>query len=347
MPYELPPDPSTERRERITRWISFGFAAVLVALVTYFGYIAYEGSRQLTDAPNDNADCRTPAAFGWAYDPINYDASGDEALGAEPGPQACAVRGAPAGDALTASDGVGLAGWYIPSGSGTGPNGPTVVIAHGWGDNKSGMLGRAAHLHDAYNLVLFDFRNHGQSDAAATTQGVREASDLRAVLDWLEATHGPSEVAVLGVSMGGASALRAAVLDDRIDALVIESAHARLSHAAQARLARAGYPLAIPGSWAILLGTLLRTGEDVTTADPIASVTRLDERPLLLINGALDASIGLAAADDLFAAAEEAGVPVELRVCETAGHGQSEAACAEDYPGWVLGFLERALVAAG
>ena len=44
------------------------------------------------------------------------------------------------------------------------------------------MLDRAALLHDAYHLVLFDFRNHGQSGATATTQGVREARDLRAVL---------------------------------------------------------------------------------------------------------------------------------------------------------------------
>lgn len=345
MPYQLPPDPSTERRTRLTRWLSFAFAAVLVALVTYFGYVGYEGSRQLTDPPGRSADCRTPATLGWAYEAINYDIATDADLAAEADPTSCARQGALAGDAVGAG-GIGLAGWYIPAANGAGPTGPTVVMAHGWGSNKSNMLDRAALVHDAFNVLLFDFRNHGQSAAAATTQGVREADDLRAMIDWLEATKGPESIAVMGASMGGASALAEADRDERVDALVIESTHATLANAAQARLERAGYPLAMPGSWAILLGTLIRTGEDVSAADPIQAVKRLDDRPLLLIYGAADTSIGLTDGDDLLAAAIEAGSPAELHVCADAGHDQSSQACSADYGGWVLGFLERVLVPA-
>ncbi len=75
-------------------------------------------------------------------------------------------------------------------------------------------------------------------------------------------------------------------------AVVIESTHATLANAAQARLERSGYPLALPGSWAILLGSLIRTGEDVSAADPIRAVERLDERPLLIIDAGADDSIG-------------------------------------------------------
>ena len=42
-----------------------------------------------------------------------------------------------------------LAGWYVPSGSGSGPTGPTVILVHGWSSNKSTLLDRAALLHDA------------------------------------------------------------------------------------------------------------------------------------------------------------------------------------------------------
>lgn len=340
MPYQLPPDPSTERRTRVTRWLSFAFAAVLVALVAYFGYVGYEGSRQLTDPPTPAGDCRTPATVGWAYEALNYDIATDAELAAEADPTACAGQGAPAGDALVAGE-VGLAGWYVPAGNGVGPTAATVVMAHGWGSNKSQMLERAAVLHDAYNLVLFDFRNHGQSDEAATTQGVREASDLRAVLDWLEAAKGPDQIAVLGVSMGGASALAEADRDERVDALIIESTHATLASAAEARIERAGYPLAMPASWAVLLGTLIRTGEDVSSADPVQSVERLDDRPLLLVYGGADDSIGATDGDELLAAASAAGSPTELQVCAAAGHSQSDSTCPEDYAGWVLGFLGR------
>ena len=346
MPYQLPPDPSSERRARTTRWVSFAFAAVLVVLVAYFAYVGYEGSRQLTDAPTPSANCRTPAEFGWAYEAINYDIATDEALAAEADRGECSRQGATAGDEVQAPDGIGLAGWYIPAGDGSPSTGPTVLLTHGWGSNKSEMLDRAASLHDRYNLLLVDLRNHGQSQKAVTTQGVREAGDLRAMIDWLETSKGPQSVAVLGVSMGGATALAEADRDERVDALIVESTHATLANAAQARLEIAGYPLAMPGSWAILLGSLMRTGEDVSSVDPVQGVVRLDDRPLLLIHGAGDTAIGATAADDLYAAATEAGSPTELEICDAGGHGDCDKACPGEYPGWVLGFLERVLAPA-
>ena len=345
MPYELPTDPSTERRTRLTRWVSFAFAAVLVALVAYFAYVGYEGSRQLTDPPGPTADCRTPATMGWAYEAINYDFATDAELAAEADPTQCARQGAPAGDAVTVGD-IGLAGWYIPAGNGAGPTAPTLVITHGWGSNESNMLDRAVIVHDAYNLLIPDLRNHGQSSEAPTTQGVREADDLRAMIDWLEANKTPSQIALMGVSMGGATALVEADRDDRIVAVIVESTHASLANAAQARLERSGYPLALPASWAILLGSLVRTGEDVSSADPVQGVERLDDRPLLLIHAGSDNSIGPNDAEELLAAATEAGSPAELYVCAEAPHAQSRDTCPEDYAGWVLGFLQRVLVPA-
>jgi len=346
MPYQLPPQPLT-RRARITQWVTFGFAAVLVALVAYFGYVGYEGSRQFTEAPAPSTDCRTPQVFGWEYEAVNYDRSGDDALADEPDPTACTARGAPAGSEVTGAGGVGLAAWYIPAGNGAGPTAPTVVLVHGWGSSKHDMLDRASVLHGSYNLLIPDLRNHGQSGDAATTQGVREAGDLRAVIDWLETEKAPSAIAVLGVSMGGATALSEADRDERIDAVAVESTHATLANAIQARLDRAGYPLSMPGSWAILLGSLIRTGDDASSVDPTLTVTRLDDRPLLLVYGGADDTIGPSDAEDLRAAADEAGSPVELYVCAGAGHAASLEECPEAWAEAVLGFLERVIAPPG
>ncbi len=344
MPYELPPDPSTARRARIAQWVTFTFAAILVALVAYFGYVGYEGSRQFTDAPTPSTDCRTPASLGWEYEAINYDQGGDAALASEADPTNCVGRGPTAGDAVTGPGDVGLAGWYIPAASGAPSTAPTVILAHGWGSNKSAMLDRAALLHDTYHLVLFDFRNHGQSAGEMTTQGVREAGDVRAILDWLESQKGPDRIAIFGTSMGGASGLAAADRDERIDAIIVESTHATLANAIQARLELAGYPLSMPGSWAILLGSLFRTGEDASSVDPVLTVSRLEERPVLLVYGGADESIGETDPEDMESAAAEGGSEVELHVCEAAGHAGSPEACPEEYAGWVLGFLERHLL---
>ena len=347
MSFELPPDPGTERRTRIGQWVGYGFATVLVVLLAYLAYVGYEGSRQLTDHPDPSSDCRTPAVFGWTYEAVNYPIETDATLQAAEDPMDCAEQGAPAGDSLTSADGTRLAGWYIPSGSETGPTGPTVVMVHGWGSNKSEMLDRAAIIHDEYNLLIVDLRNHGQSEAAPTTQGVREASDVEAFVDWLEMTKAPEQIALLGASMGGVTALNEADGDERIDAVIIESTHATMANVIQARLEQAGYPLSLPGSWAVLLGTLARTGLDISSADAVQAIARLDDRPVLIVTGGQDETIPVQAADDLLAAAKEAGSPAELDVCEEAGHAESLETCPEDYAGWMLGFLERVLAPAG
>jgi pimeloyl-ACP methyl ester carboxylesterase len=343
MPYELPPDRRSLRRTRIAGWVTFAVAALLVALGTYLAYVAFEGSSQLTEPPFHSADCRTPATMGWEYEAINYDIATDAALAAETDPLQCSTQGATAGEALTARDGVPIAGWYIPAGTGAAPTAPTVVLTHGWGSNKSSLLDRAAVLHDRYNLVLFDLRNHGQSGDAMTTQGVAEQSDLRAVIDWLVDTKQPDQIAVLGVSMGGATAINEADDDDRIDAVILESTHATLANAAERRLARAGYPLSLPASWAILLGGLVRTGLDMSAVDPVQAVARFDERPLLVISGGADDAIGAADAQDLANAATESGSPITLQICPTAIHGNAPDACPAEYADWVLGFLEQSI----
>jgi pimeloyl-ACP methyl ester carboxylesterase len=342
MPYELPSPPPT-RRSRVTQRVTFLLAALLVILVAYFGYVGFEGSRQFTEAPAPSTDCRTPATMGWDYEAVNYDQSADVALADEPDPTNCTARSAPAGDEVTGPGAVGLAGWYIPAASGAASSAPTVVLVHGWGSSKHDMLDRAAVLHDRYHLLIPDLRNHGQSGDAQTTQGLREAGDLQAMLDWLEAEKAPTAIAVLGVSMGGATALAEANSDERVAGIIVESTHATLANAIQARLERAGYPLTLPGSWAILLGSLMRTGVDASTVDPVLGVQRLDTRPLQLVYGGADDTIGPDDATTLETAADEAGSAVDLAVCEEAGHADSLQVCPELWAEAVLGFLERVI----
>jgi pimeloyl-ACP methyl ester carboxylesterase len=344
MAFELPEEPGAARRAAIVRWISFALVVILIILLAYLGYVGFAGSARLAEAQSPSTDCRTPAlANGWTYEAINYDASTDAALADYPNPDDCPDQGADAGGRLVTGDGIRLAGWYIPAGNGMGPDGPTVVLAHGYQGNKSGMLGHAALLHDDYNLVLLDFRNHGQSSGDQTTQGTREQDDLRAVVDWLEQRKGPGRIALLGVSMGGASALAESIADDRIAAVILDSTHATLAAAIQARLEQAGYPLSLPGSWAVLLGSLIRTGEDVSAADPVQRVAHYGPRPLLIIEGGQDETIGPTDPEDLLAAARNAGADARLRICPSAGHAQSLRACAGEYRDWVLGFLSRSL----
>ena len=312
----------------------------LVAGIVYFGYLGWEGSDQLVNLNDPNLDCRTPAQIGIAYEAINYDIATDtELAGREPDMLHCAAPGAAPGEVLVSDDGVSLAAWYVPAASGIGPTGPTVVISHGYNDSKSGMLENVPFFHDAFNLVLFDYRNHNQSADSQTTQGINEQRDLTAVIDWLVATKGPDTIVVWGQSMGGHAAVNVVADDARIDALVLDSTHDRLEDVISKRVSNAGYPFGEVAYLPIALGTWLRTGVNVLGDDPITAIDDLGARPVLLVHAGADDTIDQSDAEELVDAAQAAGVDARLEVCPNAGHGQASEICAGDYRGWVDEFL--------
>ena len=100
-----------------------------------------------------------------------------------------------------------------------------------------------------------------RATATQSTQGALEQNDVRAVVDWLERRKGPERIALLGVAMGGVAGLAESIADDRIAAVILDSTPATQADAIQASLEADGYPLSrSPGSWATLLGSLIRTG---------------------------------------------------------------------------------------
>ncbi|MEP6681046.1 MAG: alpha/beta hydrolase [Chloroflexota bacterium] len=343
MSFQLPPDPRLTRRTRVSHRLSIGLTLALVAMLAYFAFVGYRGSEELVERPGGLADCRTPAAMGWAYEAINYDVRADDEIATLPDPEHCPARNAAAGKMVVTDDGVRIAGWYIPAAGGIGPAGNTVVLIHGSQQTKSEMLAWGSVLHDRFNLVAFDLRNHGQSSGNQTTQGALEQLDLKAVLDWLMKAKKPAKVAVLGLSLGAATAVNEATTDKRVNALVLGSMHATLANAAQARLDTSGYPLSMAGAWAVLLGGLIRTGQDMSAVDPVQAIARLGKRPVLVLAGGADRSVGRNDAQEILDAARAAGINAQLQRCAAAGQDQMLEACPADTRGWVLGFLAHAL----
>ena len=326
-------------------------AVPVVALAAYTGYFATAGADQFLHPGSGSTACANPgSAFAWPYEAINYEKADDAVLAAaNPDMTACSSQGAIAGDRVAASDGVRLAGWYIPSASGVGPSGPTVLIVPGYNSNKSDVLEFAPPFHQTYNLVLMDLRNQGRSGTAAVTMGVREQWDIAAMLDWLVATKHPAAIAAMGNSMGAASILAEARSDPRIDAFILDSMHANyetmLGNALEVDY---GFP-SVPGAAAIRFGSDWRTGGDVRSIDPVRTITQVGDRPVLLIHSTTDKIDPPAVAAELNQhAALDAGVAVELQYCQglTTGngsHGHVIDRCPDDWSRWANQFLESAL----
>lgn len=328
--------------------ISIGIAAIMiVVLLGYVGYVGIEGSHQLVDAPA-TGDCRTPdVQLGWAYEAINYDIDDDAQLIARNADlTACSYQGVKAGDEVVTSDGVHIGGWYVPAAGGSGPTGPTVVLVHGFHANKSGVLPYGAGLHDAFNLVVFDLRNTGRSTGSATTAGVYEQRDLRAILDWLQRTKHPSHIGVLGNSLGAVTALAESLDDPRVEALALDSMHTRMRFQVEARLQQAGHP-AYPGTWAIFAGSWLRSGADIGSIDAEDEITAMASRPVLLTHGTADTQDLPDRTQSYYEELLARGIPAELHWCDGSGHaapaGMPVEVCRDAFAGWVSDFFTAAL----
>lgn len=333
-----------------TAAIALGIAALL-GFGAYTGYVVVAGSEKLLH-PVKLLDCRTPqTAYGWTYEAINYDGTTDKALRPISTVKdgrivwGCDGTPAPAGGKVVTSDGMHLAGWYIPSAK-AAPTGPTIVLVHGRGANKSDYLRYAVPFHDAYNVVIFDLRGAGQSTDAPVTLGVNEQRDLKAELDWLMATKHPTWVAAVGTSMGAATVLATAVVDQRIRAVVLDSMHARMATGIARGIERDEHLIAFPTQAAAFFGAQLRTGVDLSSADPLDTIGKLLDRPVLLTHGSADAYDLPAESLQLnLDAATAAGVDVEVHICARAGHDEVIDTCPADWKAWVTSFLTDARAA--
>jgi pimeloyl-ACP methyl ester carboxylesterase len=125
------------------------------------------------------------------------------------------------------SDGVGLAGWYVPS-----RNGAAVALLHGAGSTRTAVLDHAAVLAgQGYGVLLYDARGHGDSDGEGNDFGWWGEADAAGAVDFLSDLPdvSPDRIGLVGLSMGGEEAIGAAGVDERVAAVVAEGATNRVA----------------------------------------------------------------------------------------------------------------------
>ncbi len=93
----------------------------------------------------------------------------------------------------------------------------------------------------------------------------------------------------------------------------------------------------------MITGASLRLGADIASVDPVRTITRVGDRPVLLIHGSADIvdRPGESAERNLHAAME-AGVTVGLQVCPGAKHGKVIDTCPEAWARWAVEFMNAA-----
>ena len=203
---------------------------------------------------------------------------------------------------ITTPDHATLRAWLIhPHRS----NGDAVLLLHGLGDNRLGMLGYAQLLlAHGFTVLLPDARAHGQSDGPLATYGLLERDDIHQWSDFLEtqiqsAPAHPHCIFALGESMGAAQLLQSLDTHPNFCAVAAESPFANFREIAYDRM---GQPFHL-GPWVgrsvlrpvveiAFLRARLKYHLDMQNISPenSAAATAI---PILLIHGEVDSNIPL------------------------------------------------------
>jgi dienelactone hydrolase len=279
-------------------------ALPIAFVVLQFVAVPLFGALVITNVPPDAGSTRTPADLGLPFEEVSF----------------------------TASDGVDLSAWYIPS-----TNRAALLVLAGSGSDRTSVLDHAAVLAGhGYGALLLDNRGHGRSGGIGMDVGWFATIDVAAAIAYLETRPDvdASKVGVVGLSMGGEQAITAAASNRSIRAVVAEGATARDSADREPGPGVAGAIERVTSWTQFRLADLMT---DASTPEPLESAARSSApTPVLLIAGE-----GELAANERMRAASPAAI--ELWHLPDAPHTGALGAQPEEWEARVVGFLETAL----
>jgi alpha/beta superfamily hydrolase len=232
---------------------------------------------------------------------------------------------------FSTSDGLTLAGWYVPS-----TNGAAVIAFPGRNGPQAQTRMLARH---GYGVLLFDRRGQGQSEGDPHAFGWEGEKDIKAAIAFLQRRPDvdPERIGGLGLSVGGELMLHAAAETDALKAVVSEGAGSRsigeFRDMPDPSLVQHGYETMITAGL-----TLFSNSPPPPLMQDI--IGRIAPRPVFLIwapHGVDTEALN----PEYFKAA---GEPKTLWAIPEAKHVGGLAARPEEYEDRVIAFFDRALL---
>jgi len=313
---------------------NIAIAALTLAALGYFGggYVVYDRLTKIPAVDSKTVE-NTPAEFKVTY---------DEYADFDPSPYFVATYQAVSFPSR--QTGIELSGWYMEA----DPGAPVIIVTHGLGDSKkspnvlvpAGML-----VHNGYNVLMYDLRNHGDSDHdnGRTSVGNKEFLDVLGAWDWLVNVKAftPERIGLYGVSLGGGTTLDAFGEEPRVAAAFVDSPFANLPEIMNAELARNNYPSFLTNP-AVIMDRVM-TGEDLLAHSPTEAIYNDHGRPLYIVHGTGDKRISFEQTRELAALAQQTGANLTTWIPDNVGHVGSVFVHPEEYEQRLVEFFRNAL----
>lgn len=165
----------------------------------------------------------------------------------------------------------------------------SVILAHGF---SFSLFGSVKYIDTfrrlGYNIFLYDQRFHGLSGGKTSTFGWKEKKDLKVVVDYVKKMAGQdSLVGTHGESLGGATVLQHAVMDDRVAFVISDCSFSgvgkEFAHRLKEEYKLPAFPI-IPIASFI---TWLRTGAFYGQISPARAAKKI-KVPTMVIHGTGD-----------------------------------------------------------
>jgi len=224
---------------------------------------------------------------------------------------------------IISEDDESVPGWYL-----RGAKPSAVVLLHGLGGTRAQLSGIARHLNDqGWGVLLIDQGGHGEHSRTFTTYGRAESLDALAAVNWLRDRDeiDARRVAILGASMGAATAIYAASRDSELACIVADSSYADFETQAAHDITTNRASITVPEQWQPSFIRMFQTlsvpaiGNWATWEDPVDVIGEI-KCPVFLIHGELDERIDSEHLDMLSRAARDAGLDFQKWKVDDGGH---------------------------
>lgn len=219
-----------------------------------------------------------------------------------------------------------LHGWWIPA---QGDrflqirSKETIIFSHGFGDSRTDMPVKSLKLaqrltNEGYNVLMFDFRNSGDSEGDMTTIGYYEKYDVLSAIEFAKAKFS-SRIGLLGWSMGASSSILAANESDDVHAVIADSPFSDFNNYIGEQL---NYWTKLPNKLSPLVVKTTETfmGFNYSKVSPIKAAKEINkgdlEKAMLLIHGKSDNAISYKNSIEI----QKKNPSADLWLIEGAGH---------------------------
>ncbi|PFJ10177.1 alpha/beta hydrolase [Bacillus cereus] len=215
-----------------------------------------------------------------------------------------------------------------------------AIVVHGYNSKASEMTKYIRNFYEkGYNVIAPDLRGHGNSEGDYIGMGWYDRKDIMFWIQEILKKDPNSEIALYGISMGGATVMMTSGenLPSNVKVIIEDCGYSTVIDEFTYQLKDLFHLPKFPVMNAANTVTKIRAGYDLEEASAVKQVAK-SKTPMLFIHGDADTFVPFEMLDEVYNAAK---VEKEKLIVTGAGHGEAEEVDSNKYWNTVWKFVEK------